>query len=198
MIRSTSTMFAAVFAVTTLVAGCGRQAPAPSQTEQQTQPTGTAADTQYDTAAVTLTGCVQRGAGNEYVLANVANAGVMPSPEAPADGNQQGTANERANQARSWTAPDSSTTESTGQMLAASTYRLVPGDEDLSEYVDKRVAIRGRLSPDVATGTSGTAAQQSGQQVSSDATGATVAGSAPPLRGFYVGSVRKVADSCTR
>jgi hypothetical protein len=73
----------------------------------------------------------------------------------------------------------------------------------MAQYENQRVAVRGRLAADVPVATTGTAAGDAGQAppegtvVESSETSAKVQGSAPPLRGFHVESVRKVADSCS-
>ena len=111
--------------------------------------------------------------------------GGVLDPTAPAD------ADERAN-----TAEPGSTPESAGTIRAGTSYRLVAdADEDLHEYVDKRVAVRGRLAADTPVGTTGDLPEE-GVVVESSPTNATVAADAPPLRGFHVESVDKVADSC--
>lgn len=209
MTRTTSMVAASLFAAA-LVTGCGRTPENNVENNAENtaaQPSGTTADAPYQTAAVTLTGCVQRGAGSEYVLTSVATMGMLPSSpggeegEGSDAGRTEGGTDPRG---RTWTAPDASTPESAGQVMANSTYLLIPGDEDLSEHVDKRVAIRGRLSnqPGGAVGTSGSAAGTQGQDTAtgkaSGPTGTTVAGSPTALRALYVGSVRPVADSCQR
>jgi len=170
---------------------------------RQTEPAATDATTpvagQTDASAerqmITLTGCLQRGPAGEFTLASVATGGVLEPGETP----------EREN-----TAPAASTPESRAQLSASSSYRLLPAeDQDFSEYANARVAVRGRLAPDVPTGTAGTRPQDgsagdtsagkadTGTEVESGAATSTVAGSAPPLRGFHVESLRKVSDSCS-
>lgn len=158
---------------------------------------GAAADPSAERQPISLTGCMQRGAAGEYTLASVATGGVTEPGEAKDE--------------RSWTADKDSTPESRAQLSAVSSYRLVPAeeDQDFAEYVNTRVAVRGRLAADVPTGTSGTAARPQGTagdqsgtgrapggEVERGATSSTVVGEAAPLRGFYVESIRKVADSC--
>ena len=71
-------------------------------------------------------------------------------------------------QARSWTAEDDTPADARATTMAAASYQLIPGDDgDLSRYENQRVTVRGRMAAD-----------------------------APPLPGFHVESVDKIADSC--
>lgn len=151
----------------------------------QQSPTASTADPAAARQTITLTGCLKRGVQpGEFTLASVGTGGVL-DPTAPAD------ADERAN-----TAEPGSTPESAGTIRAGTSYRLVAdADENLHEYVDKRVAVRGRLAADTPVGTTGDLPEE-GVVVESSPTNATVAADAPPLRGFHVESVNEVADSC--
>jgi hypothetical protein len=153
--------------------------------EDQQSPTASTADPGAARQTITLTGCLKRGVQpGEFTLASVGTGGVL-DPAAPA------AADERADSA----APGN-TAESAGTIRAGTSYRLVAdADEDLHEYVDKRVAVRGRLAADTPVGTTGDLPEE-GVVVESSPTNATVAADAPPLRGFHVESVNKVADSC--
>jgi hypothetical protein len=135
---------------------------------------------------ITLTGCLQRGVQpGVYNLMSVATAGVV---------GEGGTTGEQ---------PKGGETEtSAAQLASSSSYQLIASTDehrqDMAQYENQRVAVRGRLSADVPVGTTGSdqGASAGGKVVDSSATNATVAGSAPPLRGFHVESVRKVGDSC--
>jgi hypothetical protein len=124
-----------------------------------------------------------------FVLASVATAGVTD-------------AEEEQEKPRSWAAEGKETATSQGAVMAASTYQLLPGDEDeadsLARYQNKRVTIRGRLAAETPIGTSGSAqAPGTETRAQTDATGAKVTAQAPPLRGVYVESITKVSDSCS-
>jgi hypothetical protein len=139
---------------------------------------------------IRMTGCVERGVdASQYTLASVATAGVT------------GTTGD----------PHSIASEQEAQARAATSYRLLTLDDtDLSKYVGNRVTVLGRLAPDLpgappqALPAPGAAAKpQSSQpgkgqtnQSQTDPTGTTVTGQAPPLRGFWVERVQKIADTC--
>ena len=150
----------------------------------QQSPTASAADPSAARQTITLTGCLKQGVQpGEYTLASVGTAGVL-DPAAPADADQGAN-----------TAPGA-TPESAGTVRAGTSYRLVAdADEDLHELVNKRVVVRGRLAAETPVGTSGEL-PEGGVVVESSPTNATVAADAPPLRGFHVESVNRVADSC--
>jgi hypothetical protein len=107
---------------------------------------------------------------------------------------------------------DTSTAGSAATLAAGSSYRLIADDADHSEemakHENKRVVVRGRLAAEGPVGTTGNAggaagtgtqggATAGGTVTESSPTNATVAGSAPPLRGFHVESVKKVGESCS-
>jgi len=185
------TSFAAALAMSSLMlAGCGRSEPTTGSREAN-EPPGARADASAERQPITLTGCVRSGTEpGTFILASTATAGVTGGQgetrrELPRDVNGQ----ERS-------AQDTSTDTSRAQLAAASSYRLMPSaDENLGQYENKRVSIRGRLAAESPVGTSGTTPSE-GQTVDSSSTSATVAGSAPQLRGFQVVSVDVVADSC--
>ena len=185
------TSFAAALAMGSLiVAGCGRSERATSSREAN-EPPGARADASAERQPITLTGCVHRGTEpGTFILASTATAGVTSGQgdtrrDLPRDVNGQ-----------EHSAPDRSTDTSRAQLAAASSYRLMPSEnEDLGKYENKRVSIRGRLAAETPVGTTGTTPTE-GRTVDSSATNATVAGSAPTLRGFQVVSVDVVADSC--
>jgi hypothetical protein len=186
------TSLAAALAMGSLIAaGCGRSERATTGSREANEPPGARADASAERQPITLTGCVQRGtAPGTFILASTATAGVTGGGgearrELPRDVNGQ----ERS-------APDKSTDTSRAQLASASSYRLMPSaNDDLGQYENKRVSVRGRLAAETPVGTSGTTPAE-GHTVDSSATNATVAGSAPQLRGFQVVSVDVVADSC--
>lgn len=160
----------------------------PGEADATTTP-GATTDPVAERQFVTLTGCVQRGVGTgEYVLASVGTGGVL------------GTSGETDDQDRSWTAESADTAEAQGQVAAATSYRLVTmGEgENLDEFVGQRVAATGRLAPETAAqpAPKEQPVPEDGRVVESVPTGAVVQGSAPPLRGFYYESVRRVSDTC--
>jgi hypothetical protein len=158
--------------------GDSRQAATPEATTTPAERTDPSAERQV----ITLTGCLERGVSpGEFTLMSVATAGVT-TPAAP----QRGADASRVDP------------ESRADLQAASSYRLVTLDEDddFSEYVGQRVTVSGRLAaegPDTRTPST----PPEGKPVASDRTSATVTADAPPLRGFYVASIRKVDDSCS-
>jgi hypothetical protein len=174
-----------------LITGCGggREATRESQARGD-EPPSVASDPSAERQTIRLTGCVKPDATpGKFVLASVATAGVsdvdgQPNREKP----------------RSWAAEGKETTSSQGTAMATSTYQLLPEDkgENLAEYQNKRVTVRGRLAAETPTGTSGTAQPDgSDARAQTDATGAKVTAQASPLRGVYVESITKVSDSCT-
>lgn len=150
-----------------------------------------------DQEIITLTGCLQPGVDpGVYNLMSVATAGVIehgPGVPAGTDGTQDSP---------DWTADDASTRTSSAQLAATSSYRLIAGTADerreIAQYENQRVTVRGRLASEVPVGTTGTNEDipRQGVVVESSPTNAEVVGAAPPLRGFHVESVTKVADSC--
>jgi hypothetical protein len=162
------------------------QARDPGEVDSTTNP-GMAADAAAQRQMLTLTGCVQRGVGaGEYVLASVGTSGVLGTT-----GDDQ--------QARSWTVEPGDTDRAQGRVAAATSYRLVTmGEgENLEEFVGQRVAARGRLAAEApAESTPESEIPEGGVVVESGPTGAVVQGGAPPLRGFYYESVRRVSDTC--
>jgi hypothetical protein len=162
-------------------AGAGEENQAAAARDESV-PAGVRPDPAAERQVITLTGCLQRGISPaEFTLVSVATAGIT-EPAQPR--RQQGAA-----------APNP-TPESAADVRAASSYRLMSlGDEDLSEYVGQRVTVSGRLAAESAQ-SAPAGDEEHGRQVAADSTSSTVAATAPPLRGFYVASVRKVDDSC--
>jgi hypothetical protein len=187
--RSARFMVAASVAASLLGLGCGggREGTRESQPRGD-EPPSVASDPSAERQTIRLTGCVKPDATpGKFVLASVATAGVSDI-----DGESE--------KPRSWAAEGKETTSSQGAAMAASTYQLLPADEDegenLAEYQNKRVTVRGRLAADTPTGTSGTAQPGTEPRAQTDATGAKVTAQASPLRGVYVESITKVSDSC--
>jgi hypothetical protein len=166
-----------------IACGEGRQAPATRGEEPPSVQTDPVAERGF----IRLTGCVKPDATpGRFVLASVATAGVLNTEE-------------QRDQERSWTAEDDTPTEAQGTTMATSTYQLIPSDdEDLAEYENQRVTVRGRIAAETPTGTTGGAGSQggAGSDVQTDAAGAKVTADAPPLRGLHVESIDKVADTC--
>jgi hypothetical protein len=185
-ITRTAPLGALALAGTLVAAGCSPQ----EQRMQQAGEARAAGQPDTDPAAsrrtVTLTGCLQRGlAAGEYNLMSVATGGVI------------GTTGEGAQDTRQGAAPTTATPESQARLQAESSYRLVDwGDENLEQYVNTRVRVNGLLASEVPATTSGNL-PETGKLAESTAQTATVVGEAQPLPGFYVRSVRKVADTCT-
>ena len=180
-----SSALAATLAAATLAVGCGEgRQPAGEQVGERTPSVQT--DPIAERGFIRLTGCVKPDATpGRYVLASVATSGVL-DPE----GDEQ-----RENE-RSWTAEDEGNATAQGPAMASSTYQLIPGeDDDLSQYENKRVTVRGRLAAERPAGTSGSD-EPGGTELDRDATGSKVVADAPSLRGFHVESVDPVADSC--
>jgi hypothetical protein len=198
-------------AVALLVACEARQMPEP---DVATHP-GQQPDPAAQGRIVSLTGCLQPGdTPGEYTLASVATAGVLPGTGEPRQDDRSYTVDR----------PPASP-EDQAALVADTSYRVIPtGDvgDDLREHLNQRVTLVGRVAADVpqhggaqpsarpaeqarageqrqaqpgaaqrgATGTTGTAA---GEDLPTET---TVVAEPPPLRGFYVQSVRRVADTC--
>jgi hypothetical protein len=151
---------------------------------------------------ISLTGCLKRGAQpGEYALMSVATGGVLDtSPAQQKRQNDVKRGDDRMQSSTSREAIESTTPGSIATAAGGSSYRLIPSEsdqrKDLAKYENQRVTVRGRLAADVPVGTTGSPTP-GGTVVDSSATNATVKGSAPPLRGFQVESVTKVADTCT-
>jgi len=163
--------------------GCeAREVEAPGDT-----PPAAATDPAAERQLIRLTGCVRPDAQpGRYVLASVATGGI-------AQGEDEGE------QARSWTTEDETTWTDQERAMAASTYQLIPAeDQDLSEFEDQRVMVRGMLAADVPGQTAGAEATTGrGTEVASSDTASKVEAEAPPpLRGLHVEEISKVADSC--
>lgn len=180
-----SSALTATFAAAALAAGCGEgRQPAGEQVGERTPSVQT--DPIAERGFIRLTGCVKPDATpGQYVLASVATSGVLDG-----DGDRQ------QEDERSWTAEDKGDAGAQGAAIASSTYQLIPGeDDDLSQYENTRVTVRGRLAAERPAGTSGTD-EPGGRELDRDAAGSKVVADAPPLRGFHVESVDPVADSC--
>ena len=158
---------------------------------------------------VTLTGCLKRDVQpGSYALVSVATAGVLDDTNAAQQQRRQGTKGQNGGDRGAKANTDTATPGSIATLAAGSSYSLIPAEadqrEELAKLENKRVTVRGRLAADAPVGTSGNAgdprqsgtASSGGTVVDSSATNATVAGSAPTLRGFHLQSVKKVGDSC--
>jgi hypothetical protein len=145
-------------------------------------PIGVTPDPSAERQVITLTGCLQRGVTpSEFTLVSVGTGGIT-EPAAPR--RQEGAAESNP------------TPESRADLMAATSYRVVAtGDEDLSQYAGQRVTVSGRLAAK-APAAAPRQGEEAGREVESDTTSSTVAGTPSDLRGFYVSSVRKVADTC--
>ena len=167
--------------VTSVMLGCeAREVEAPGDV-----PPAVATDPSAESQLIRLTGCLRpEGQPGRFVLASVATSGIM-------DG--------EAEQARSWTTEDETTWTDQQRAMAASTYLLLPADDqDLSEFQDQRVTVRGMLAAESPGGTAGAAATTGeSTEVARDATTSKVEAEAPPaLRALHVEEISKVADSC--
>jgi hypothetical protein len=145
-----------------------------------------------------------------YALMSVATAGVLDDSSAAQQERRQDM--KRPSQdGRAPTDTDTSSPAAAATLASGSSYRLIADDADkrqeLAKYENTRVAVRGRLAAEGPVGTTGTAAGATGTGTQggataggtvtdSSASNATVAGSAPSLRGFHVESVKKVGESC--
>jgi hypothetical protein len=180
---------AGLVAAMALVLGCeAREVQPPGDV-----PPGAATDPAAERQLIRLTGCLRPDAQpGRFVLASVATAGTTGGGE--------------AEQARSWTAEDETTFADQERAIANSTYQLIPADDqNLAEFVNMRVTVRGLLAPDVpsaagATATAGegdTPSTGASKEVASSTTASKVQAQAPPpLRGLHVEEISKVADSC--
>jgi hypothetical protein len=155
-------------------------------------PAATATDPAARGQLIRLTGCVKPDAQpGRYVLASVATAGVI-------DGGDDQAGSE-GDQARSWTTEDDTAFTDQGRAMAASTYLLLPADEqDLSRFENQRVTVRGMLAPQVPSRTDGAAATtgESEEVAQSETASKVEAGEPPPLPGLHVEEISQVADSC--
>jgi len=178
--RHRFTLMVGLAAAGGLLLGCeAREVEAPGDV-----PAATATDPAARGQIITLTGCVMPDARpGQYVLASVATAGVL-------DG--------ETGQARSWTTDDETTWTDQQRAMAASSYLMLPADgQDLSEFENQRVTVRGILAPQVPSrtaGTEGTAGEST--EVARSPTASKVEAEAPPLPGLHVEEVSTVADSC--
>lgn len=181
--RSDRIALAAGIAAAWLAVGCGEGRQADRQARGD-EPPSVQTDPVAERGFIRLTGCVRPDATpGRYVLSSVATAGVTGAEAEDA-------------QARSWTAEDDTPAGARAAGAAAS-YQLIPGDDDdLARYENQRVTVRGRVAADRPEGTAGTTPGEAAREVDRDATGSKVAADAPPLPGFHVESVDKVADSC--
>jgi len=178
--RHRFTLMVGLAAAGGLLLGCeAREVEAPGEV-----PAATATDPAARGQIITLTGCVMPDARpGQYVLASVATAGVL-------DGETE--------QARSWTTDDETTWTDQQRAMAASSYLMLPADgQDLSQFENQRVTVRGILAPQVPSrtaGTEGTAGEST--EVARSRTASKVEAEAPPLPGLHVEEVSTVADSC--
>jgi hypothetical protein len=198
-----------------LVAGAGSQACSrgertkggPEATTDQTKPSEGVTSASAERQVITLTGCLKRDVQpGSYVLASVATGGVLDDKSAAQQERRKDVkrGDDRMRPDQPGANPDTATPNSQATLAAGSSYQLIAAADDqrqeLAKHENQRVAVRGRLAADQPVGTSGktgaNAPDAGGKVVDSSATNATVAGSAAPLRGFQVESVRKVGDSC--
>ena len=185
--RSARIMIAISLSASLVTAACGggREATRESQPRAD-EPPSVASDPSAERHEIRLTGCVKPDATpGRFVLATAAT--------------DVGDTERQGEKPRSWAAEGDATASSQGAAIASSTYQLLPSDEDedLAQYQNKRVTVRGRLAAETPIGTSGTDQSEGGTRAQTDATGAKVTAQAPPLRGLYVGSISKVSDSCS-
>jgi hypothetical protein len=176
----------ALFATFSLQA-CSPQEDRMAQVAEPGSPSpGVAPDAAMEHQRIRLTGCVERGTGiGEYLLTGVATAGIVDPPE------------EEQTDKRSWTAEPQTTPEAAARLKAASTYRLVASEENLADYVGNRVTVGGRLAVEAPEATAGDT-PEGGELVESTPDSATIVAEAPQSRGFYVDSISKVSDTCSR
>jgi hypothetical protein len=196
-----------------LAAGAGTQAcnrgertqGGPQARADATTPPQAVTSASAERQIVTLTGCLKRDVQpGTYALISVATAGVLDDGSAS---QQQRRRDMKKPDTRTQNGPPEGpdTPGSVASLASGSSYRLIPSEDeqrqDMAKYENQRVAVRGRIAAEAPVGTAGNAGNagatpSDGKVVDSSATHATVAGSAPTLRGFYVESVRKVGDSC--
>jgi hypothetical protein len=176
----------------------------PEATANATTPPQGVTSASAERQIITLTGCLKRDVQpGTYALMSVATAGVLDDDSAAQQQRRQDT------QA---TGTDTSTPGSAATLAAGSSYRLIADDaahrEEMAKHENKRVVVRGQLAAEGPVGTTGNAggaagtgtqggATAGGTVTDSSPTNATVAGSAPPLRGLHVESVKKVGESCS-
>jgi hypothetical protein len=184
----------------------------PEATAQATTPPEGVTSGSAERQIITLTGCLKRDVQpGTYALLSVATAGVLEDGSAA----QQQRRKEMQGQSGGGgaaTPTDTSSPASAATLASGSSYRLIAEDADqrqeMAKHENTRVVVRGRLAAEGPVGTTGNAAGAAaagpqgsaaagGTVTDSSATNATVAGSAPSLRGFYVESVNKVGDSCS-
>jgi hypothetical protein len=164
---------------------------------------------------ITLTGCLKRDVQpGSYALMSVATAGVLDDSSAAQQKRRQDMKGQSGGSQAGGPATDTdtATAASIATLASGSSYRLIANDaeqrQELAKHENARVTVRGRLAAETPVGTTGNAtgasgtgnqggAAAGGTVTDSSATNATVAGSAPSLRGFHVESVSKVGDSCS-
>jgi hypothetical protein len=187
----------------------------PEATANATTPPEGVTSASAERQIITLTGCLKRDVQpGTYALMSVATAGVLDDDSAPQQQRRQDTQGQRGQvqEGQAATGTDTSTAGSAATLAAGSSYRLIADDaehrEEMAKHENKRVVVRGRLAAEGPVGTTGNAggaagtgtkggATAGGTVTDSSPTNATVAGSAPPLRGFHVESVKKVGESCS-
>jgi hypothetical protein len=184
----------------------------PEATANATTPPQGVTSASAERQIITLTGCLKRDVQpGTYALMSVATAGVLDDDSA-AQQRRQDTQGQRGQvpEGQAATGTDTSTAGSAATLAAGSSYRLVADDaehrEEMAKHENKRVVVRGRLAAEGPVGTTGNAGGAAGTGTQGGAggtvtdsspTNATVAGSAPPLRGLHVESVKKVGESCS-
>lgn len=182
MRRHRFTLTAGLIVGASLMLGCeAREVEPPGDT-----PPAAATDPAAESQLIRLTGCMMPDVRpGRYVLASVATGGVLQGdPE----------------QARSWTTKDETAWTDQERAIAASTYLLIPAeeDQDLSQFENQRVTVRGMLAAEAPGRTAG-AEPTTGEstEAARSTTASRVEANAPPaLRGLHVEEVSKVADSC--
>ena len=188
----------------------------PEATANATTPPEGVTSASAERQIITLTGCLKRDVQpGTYALMSVATAGVLDDSSASQQQQRRADRQGQSGQAQGGgaaTATDTSTPASTATLASGSSYRLIADDpsqkQEMAKHENTRVVVRGRLAAEGPVGTTGNAggAAATGAQggttaggtvTDSSATNATVAGSAPSLRGLHVESVKKVGESCS-
>ena len=187
----------------------------PEATANATTPPEGVTSASAERQIITVTGCLKRDVQpGTYALMSVATAGVLDDDSAAQQQRRQDTQRQRGQVQEGQAAAgiDTSTAGSAATLAAGSSYRLIADDaehrEEMAKHENKRVVVRGRLAAEGPVGTTGNdgdaagpgpqgGATAGGTVTDSSPSNATVAGSAPPLRGFHVESVKKVGESCS-
>jgi hypothetical protein len=186
----------------------------PEATANATTPPEGVTSASAERQIITLTGCLKRDVQpGTYALMSVATAGVLDDSSASQQQRREDKQRQSGQaQGGAATATDTSTPASTATLSSGSSYRLIADDpnqkQEMAKHENTRVVVRGRLAAEGPVGTTGSAggaaatgaqggATAGGTVTDSSATNATVAGSAPSLRGLHVESVKKVGESCS-